>query len=361
MPDLLKTPLHGEHLALGARMVEFAGWDMPVQYGGVIQEAKSVRQAAGMFDVSHMGRTRHRGEQVIAFWDYLATNDIQKLTDGASTYSLLCYPDGGCVDDIIVYRIAENELFVVINAANRDKDIAWIRDHNSEGVEIDDETFETAMIAVQGPKSVEIVESLADAPVSQVERFHSTQCSVAGAPAFLGRTGYTGEDGFEIIVPADQAPSVWRALLGSGVTPCGLAARDVLRVEAGLPLYGHELSPTINPIEAGLGWVCKKERAYIGKEAIDAMRAGGPPKKLVGIRMHSRIVPREGYKVFRDGEEIGVVSSGVFSPMLDCGIAFAFVRSDRAELDTDCEVEVREKRQPATIVHKRFLQSLQKN
>ncbi len=361
MPDLLKTPLHAEHLALGARMVEFAGWDMPVQYSGVIQEAKAVREAAGMFDVSHMGRTRHRGDSVVPFWDFLATNDIQKLTDGASTYSLLCYPDGGCVDDIIVYRIRQDELYVVINAANREKDIEWMRQHNDGGVEIVDETFESAMIAVQGPKAVETVEALADAPVSQVERFHSATCNVAGVPAFLGRTGYTGEDGFEIIVPASHAAVVWKALVDQGVTPCGLASRDVLRVEAGLPLYGHELSPTINPIEAGLGWVCKKERDYIGKEAIDAMRASGPPRKLVGIQMLSRIVPREGYKVFREGEEIGVVSSGVFSPLLDCGIAFAFVRSEHATLDSDCEVEVRDKKHPARMVNKRFLQAAKGN
>lgn len=356
MSEPLKTPLHTEHVALGARMVEFAGWDMPVQYEGVIKESRAVREGAGMFDVSHMGRTRHRGEQVISFLDRLTSNDALKLEDGASQYSLLCYPHGGVVDDIIVYRIRETEFFVVINAANREKDLEWMAKQNDGSVAIEDETFDTAMIAVQGPRAVETVGRLASAPVADVPRFHSATCEVAGASAFLGRTGYTGEDGFEIIVSADDAPLVWRTLLGEGVAPCGLAARDVLRVEAGLPLYGHELTEEINPIEAGLGWVCKKDRPFIGSEPIAKMRADGPPRKLMGIRMESRIVPREGYVVRRDGQEIGVVSSGVFSPMLDCGIAFAFLRSDAAAADQPCEVLIRDKAHAAMVVSKRFLQ-----
>lgn len=357
MSEPLKTPLHAEHISLGAKMVEFAGWDMPVQYEGVIKESKAVRAAAGMFDVSHMGRTRHKGTSVESFLDHITSNDVKKLEDGASQYSLLCYPHGGVVDDIILYRIRQDEFFVVINAANREKDIQWMKEHNSVGVVIEDETFESAMIAVQGPKAVEIVARLSSAPVADVPRFHSTTCDVAGVRAFLGRTGYTGEDGFEIIVAASDAARVWHALLGEGVVPCGLAARDVLRVEAGLPLYGHELTEHINPIEAGLGWVCKKDRPFIGSEPIAKMRAEGPPRKLMGIRMQSRIVPREGYEVQRDGHKIGIVSSGVFSPMLDCGIAFAFLRSDAAAENQPCEVLIRDKAHPALVVSKRFLQS----
>lgn len=357
MPETLKTPLHAEHIALGARMVEFAGWDMPVQYEGVIKESKAVREAAGMFDVSHMGRTRHKGESVESFLDHITSNDVLKLEDGASQYSLLCYPHGGVVDDIIVYRIRQDEFFVVINAANREKDIQWMQEHNSVGVAIEDETLASAMIAVQGPKAVETVARLASEPVADVPRFNSTTCAIAGVSAFLGRTGYTGEDGFEIIVAASDAPRVWRTLLTEGVVPCGLAARDVLRVEAGLPLYGHELSDQINPIEAGLGWVCKKDRPFIGSEPIAKMRAEGPARKLMGIRMQSRIVPREGYEVQRDGQKIGVVSSGVFSPMLDCGIAFAFLRADAAEENQPCEVLIRDKAHPALVVSKRFLKT----
>lgn len=357
MTETLTTPLHAEHLACGAKMIEFAGWDMPVQYEGVIKESKAVRESAGMFDVSHMGRTRHKSKGVVAFLDRLTSNDILKLEDGGSQYSLLCYPHGGVVDDIIVYRIRQDEFFVVINAANRKKDLEWMAKQNEEGIVIEDETFETAMIAVQGPHAVETVNRLASEPLTDVSRFHSVACQIAGAPAFLGRTGYTGEDGFEIIVPAEQAPSVWRALLSQGVVPCGLAARDVLRVEAGLPLYGHELTDEINPIEAGLGWVCKKDRPFIGSEPIAKMRLDGPPRKLMGIRMESRIVPREGYKVFRDGSEIGSISSGVFSPTLDCGIAFAFLRADEAAEGQPCEVLIRDKAHPAKVVSKRFLQS----
>ncbi|MER3413887.1 MAG: glycine cleavage system protein T [Armatimonadota bacterium] len=357
MLEPLKTPLHAEHLALGAKMVEFAGWSMPVQYEGVIKESKAVRNGAGMFDVSHMGRTRHRGAHAASFLDRVTSNAVLKLEDGASQYSLLCYPHGGVVDDIIVYRIREDEFFVVINAVNREKDLEWMAEQNDGSVAIEDETFDSAMIAVQGPSAVESVQRLASAPVANVPRFHSTTCEVAGVSAFLGRTGYTGEDGFEIIVSADGASHVWRALLGEGVVPCGLAARDVLRVEAGLPLYGHELTDKINPIEAGLGWVCKKDRPFIGSEPIAKMRADGPPRKLMGIRMQSRIVPREGYKVLRDGQEIGVVSSGVFSPMLDCGIAFAFLRADAAAADQPCDVLIRDKTHPAIVVPKRFMQS----
>lgn len=356
MSEPLKTPLHAEHIALGARMVEFAGWEMPVQYEGVIKESKAVRAAAGMFDVSHMGRTRHKGKSVESFIDNITSNDVNKLEDGASQYSLLCYPHGGVVDDIIVYRIREDEFFVVINAANREKDLEWMQAHKSADVVIEDETFASAMIAVQGPRAVEIVARLSHAPVADVPRFHSTTCNVAGVRAFLGRTGYTGEDGFEIIISSSDAPRVWRALLSEGVVPCGLAARDVLRVEAGLPLYGHELTENINPIEAGLGWVCKKDRPFIGSEPIAKMRAEGPPRKLMGIRMQSRIVPREGYEVQRNGEKIGVVSSGVFSPMLDSGIAFAFLRADAAEADQPCEVLIRDKAHPGLVVSKRFLQ-----
>jgi aminomethyltransferase len=224
-------------------------------------------------------------------------------------------------------------------------------------VSFDDASDRTAMIAVQGPRAVEIVNILADEDITQVERFSATKCTVAGHEMMACRTGYTGEDGFELILEAGFAEAVWDALAAAGVQPCGLASRDVLRVEAGLPLYGHELSDQINPIEAGLGWVCAKEKAYIGSDAINAMRAAGPPRKLVGIRMESKIVPREGYVVTQNGSPIGTVSSGVFSPMLDCGIAFAFVDKDSAMLDVPCSVVVRDKEMPATVVNKRFLRA----
>jgi aminomethyltransferase len=358
LATMLRTPLYDAHVAQNARLVDFAGWEMPVQYDGIIAESKAVRESAGMFDVSHMGRTWFRGAATQEFLEHITTNDVAKLSDGGSQYSLLCYDNGTCVDDIIVYKIGEGVFRVVINASNREKDLDWIRSHNDKGIDITDETFETAMIAVQGPKAVETVASLADNDITATEKFHTANCTVAGAPAFAARTGYTGEDGFELIVPAANATTVWNALLERGVKPCGLASRDVLRVEAGLPLYGHELSDAINPIEAGLGWVCGKEKTYIGSDPINKMRAEGAPRKLVGIRMQSKIVPREGYAVMRDGKQIGAVSSGVFSPSLDCGIAFAFLDKDAAALDAPCEVIVREKPMPAMVVNKRFLREM---
>lgn len=355
MSELLKTPLHAAHLRHNAKMVDFAGWDMPVQYSGVIAESKAVREGAGMFDVSHMGRTWFRGERVIEFLELLTTNDISKLQDGGSQYSLLCYENGTCVDDIIVYRISNSVFRMVINASNREKDIAWMQSHNRYDVSLTDETFETAMVAVQGPKAVDIVNSLAERDISDTPRFTAVNADIAGAPAFAARTGYTGEDGFELILPSDHAIEVWDALVECGVAPCGLASRDVLRVEAGLPLYGHELSDQINPIEAGLGWVVSKTKEFIGSTPINAARSDGPTRKLVGVQMDSKIVPREGYRVLRNGHQIGTVSSGVFSPMLDRGIAFAFVNAGESALDQPCEVEIRDKPHPAMVVSKRFM------
>lgn len=354
----MRTPLFAAHQALNARIVDFAGWEMPVQYDGVIAESRAVREGAGMFDVSHMGRTWLRGDSVRDFLERITTNDVSKLDDFGSQYSLLCYKNGTCVDDIIVYKISDGIYRMVINASNREKDLAWMHDNNTEEVQITDETLDTAMIAVQGPRAVDIVARLMQDDITDTPKFHAIECAtLAGDAIFAARTGYTGEDGFELILPATHAVEIWDALLAAGVKPCGLAARDVLRVEAGLPLYGHELSDEINPIEAGLGWVCSKEKEYNGSEAINKMRNDGPPRKLMGIRMESRIVPREGYDVFRSGKNIGKISSGIFSPLLDRGIAFAFLDSEEAEVNQPCDVVIRDKAHPATVVSKRFLQT----
>jgi len=337
-------------------MVEFAGWEMPIQYSSVIAECKSVRERAGMFDVSHMGRLSFRGEKVREFLEWITANDVSKLTDGGSQYSLLCYENGTCVDDVVVYRVNENFFRMVVNAANHDKDLEWINFHNTYGVAIQDETMQTAMIAVQGPEACEITQSLCEDNVLSIARFHSFECDVAGTHGFIARTGYTGEDGFELILPREGAVKVWQALFDKGVVPCGLAARDVLRVEAGLPLYGHELSDKISPIEAGLGWVISKTKKFIGSDEIERLRKEGTKRKLVGVSMDGRIVPREGCLVVCDGKEIGKMSSGVYSPTLERGIGFAFVSSEYAEEGLRCEVIIRDKGFPATVVSKRFLQ-----
>lgn len=350
-----RTALYSEHVRVGAKMVEFAGWEMPIQYSSVITECKSVRERAGMFDVSHMGRLSFRGEKVLEFLEWITANDVSKLTNGGSQYSLLCYDNGTCVDDIIVYRVAESLFRMVVNAANHDKDLAWIESHNAYHVAITDETMRTAMIAVQGPEACEITQSLSKENLLAIKRFHSSECNIAGVNAFIARTGYTGEDGFELIIPAEESVKVWQALLEKNVVPCGLAARDVLRVEAGLPLYGHELSDKISPIEAGLGWVISKTKRFLGSDEIARVRKEGTARKLVGILMDERIVPRENYPVFCKDREIGKMSSGVFSPTLERGIGFAFLSSEYAEEGLRCEVFIRDKGFPATVVSKRFL------
>jgi aminomethyltransferase len=352
---LLRTPLYESHVSLNARIVPFAGWEMPVQYGSVIAECKAVREAAGMFDVSHMARLWLRGDRTLEFLEWMTTNDVSKLEDGRGQYSLLTNPQGGVVDDIIVYRIAPDVFRMVVNASNHEKDMHWLLSNNRLGVEIVDETRETAMIAVQGPSAVATLHELAEdgEELDAQPAFGTVYVKIAGVDCFAARSGYTGEDGYELICDSRYAMSLWTALLSNGVKPCGLAARDALRVEAGLPLYGHELTDDINPIEAGLGWVVSKTKEFMGSEPINAMRERGAPRKLLGVRLGSKRLTSPGMKVFVDGTEAGEITSGVYSPILDTGIAFAFVGSEY-KADTPCEVEIRGKMEPATLVSKRF-------
>ncbi|MFQ3587988.1 MAG: glycine cleavage system aminomethyltransferase GcvT [Fimbriimonadaceae bacterium] len=357
--SLLRTALYDEHVALGAKIVPFAGYDMPVQYAGVIAESQSVRQDSGMFDVSHMARLRIRGPRALEFLEWVTTNDVAKLTDGVGQYSLLPNERGGVVDDVIVYRVGPETFRMVVNAANHDKDVAWLNRQNETGgfgVRIEDETADTAMIAVQGPRAAEIVATLSDAPAALRDApvFGAVDAKVADVPCFAARSGYTGEDGFELVCLADRAVELWQALLRAGVAPCGLGARDVLRVEAGLPLYGHELTEDLSPLCAGLGWVIGKEKSFVGSDKIAEVRATGAPWKLVGIRLTSKRLLQPGMKVFVDGREIGTISSGVYSPVLETSIAFAFVHPDTG-LRTPCEVDVRGRMEPGTVVGKRFL------
>ena len=351
----LTTPLHDAHLRLGARMVPFAGYSMPVQYTSVLAESKAVREGAGMFDVSHMARLRFTGDRVLEYLEHVTSNDVSKLADGQGQYSLLPNFQGGVVDDIIVYRIHSGEFRMVVNASNHAKDVAWLKEQNTFGVQMEDHTDATAMIAVQGPKAAEFLASLSsdEQAIRDAVLFGVVETEVAGVPCFCARSGYTGEDGYEVICPADRADAVWASLLTAGVAPCGLGSRDVLRVEAGLPLYGHELNDEMSPLCAGLGWVIGKEKAFIGSEEIRRVKDQGAPTKLVGVRLTGKRLPQIGQKVIVDGVEVGEVSSGVVSPLLDCGLAFAFVKSDIA-LGTACSLDMRGKLEPGTIVSKRF-------
>jgi aminomethyltransferase len=352
---LLKTPLHTQHVELGARMAPFAGYEMPIQYTGVIAESKAVREGAGMFDVSHMGRLRFTGDKVLEFLEWATTNDVASLPDMRGQYSLLPNEGGGCVDDIIVYRLSEAEYHMVVNAANHFKDVDHLRSQNKFDVELTDYTDRTAMIAVQGPRAASTLAKMMDNPevVPKTEMFGCTGGSFFGQEVFMARSGYTGEDGFEIICSDEFAPRLWDALRDAGVTPCGLGARDVLRVEAGLPLYGHELLDNLSPIVAGLGWVVSKTKEFLGSDHINKARANGTPKKIHGVRLESKRLLSPGMKVFVEGKDVGEVTSGVYSPTFECGIAFALLDS-KVLLDTPCEVDVRGKLEPGKVVSKRF-------
>lgn len=354
--SLSRTPLYAKHVEAGGKLVPFAGYEMPVQYAGIIAETKAVREGCGMFDVSHMARLWFRGERVQEFLEWLTANDIAGLTDGQGHYSLLPNEAGGCVDDIITYRVNATTFRMVVNASNHAKDVAWIKSQNRFGVEIEDETSETAMIAVQGPKVAETLAAISDIPdqLRSAGLFQLSEGTIGGVKCFAPCSGYTGEHGFELICAASDAERLWDALLEAGVTPCGLGSRDTLRVEAGLPLYGHELGDDMSPIAAGLGWVIKKEIPFIGSEIINEARANGTRVKLQGIRLDAKRLTAPGMKIFVEGREVGEVSSGVVSPTLDCGLAFAFVESS-IRLKTPCTIEIRGKHEPATVVSKRFL------
>jgi aminomethyltransferase len=352
---ILRTPLYGAHVNAGGKMVPFAGYEMPVQYQSVISECKAVRDHAGMFDVSHMARLTLIGAKVIPYLEWVTANDISKLSDGVGQYSLLPNEKGGCVDDIIVYRVLQDRFSMVVNASNHEKDVAWLKKQNNVGVEISDQTDQTAMIAVQGPAAVALLaqhsnaeESLLNAPAFGVVR-----CHVEDIDCVACRSGYTGEDGYELVCSSENADALWDALVEMGVKPCGLASRDALRVEAGLPLYGHELGDDINPISAGLGWVVGKTKEFIGSAPINKARTEGTSQKLLGVRLDSKRLLAPEMKVYVDGAVVGAITSGVYSTILEASIGFAFIDS-KVALDIPCEVDIRGKRESGRIVSKRF-------
>jgi aminomethyltransferase len=350
-----KTPLHQNHVDLGGRMVEFAGYDLPVQYKSIIAESQAVRDSAGMFDVSHMARLTFRGENVLEFLEQITVNDVAALTDDHGHYSMLPNAQGGIVDDIIVYRINSSTYRMVVNAANHQKDLDHIKSHLPHNIELTDQTAETAMIAVQGPKAAEFVYSLTQQAddLKALPFFGTATVEIAGVTTFAARSGYTGEDGFELICSASDSPALWNALHQAGVETCGLGSRDTLRVEAGLPLYGHELNDELSPIVAGLGWVISKTKPFLGSEPINFARENGTAQKLQGIRLAGRRFPTPGMKVTVEGKHVGEVTSGVYSPLLECGIAFALIDSS-IKLGTPCTVDIRGSQESGEVVSKRF-------
>ena len=353
---LLRTPLFAAHQAAKARIVPFAGWEMPVQYTGVLDEIKAVRERVGLFDVSHMGRVRAHGRGAFDFLQSLVVSDVAALPEegGRGQYSLLCREDGGVIDDIIIYRLGASEFMIVINASNREKDIIWMRNHAAGfDVVLEDETNATALIAVQGPGAAAMVDKLSDRELTLLPRFGLDETAMVGAQVMAARTGYTGEDGFELFCRADEAPLLWDALVQRGGQPCGLGSRDTLRLEAAFPLYGHEMDETINPYEARLAWVVKTEKDadFLGKHALLNFKIAPRNRVLVGLEMDGKAIPREGYPVQASGgATVGLVTSGTFSPMRGKGIALARVDAAHSAKGTPLSVVVRDTPHAARIV-----------
>jgi aminomethyltransferase len=335
-PALRRTSLYERHVAAGAKLVPFAGWEMPVQYQGIRQEHVHVRREAGIFDVSHMGQVEVRGPDASAFLQRLLSNDVRRIPEGGAQYSVLCREDGGVLDDVFTYRLAECEFLTVTNAANHDKDLSWLQSHAGDfDVDVIDAASSFAMLAVQGPHARRIVERLSDGALPL--RFHCTERAVAGAGMLVCGTGYTGEDGVELLLHPDDAPAVWDAVVDAGAVAAGLGARDTLRVEVCFHLYGNDLSEERGPIEAGLGWCCNESTGFIGAEAVSAVRQAGPSEKLVPFVIDGPGIARAGNHVVGGGE----VTSGTFSPCLERGIGMAYVGVDRAKPGTRFEIDVR--------------------
>lgn len=357
MTDSLKrTPLFEEHQRLGARIVPFAGWEMPVQYEGLVKEHHAVRQAAGLFDVSHMGELRLRGPKALDIVQSLVTNSFSKLPVGRAQYNVACNERGTILDDLIVYRVGEQETLIVCNAGNRDKISSHVAAHCKGHCEFEDESDRTALIALQGPKAAAVARA-AGAPevMLSMRSFAVARAELCGVAVLAARTGYTGEDGFELFCANEDAPRLWRGLLEAGAAPAGLGARDTLRLEAKLCLYGNDIDETTNPLEAGLGWVVKLDHDFLGRAALEAIKAEGLKRKLVGLEMTGRGIARHGYPVVdANGKNVGVVTSGSPGPTVGKNVGLAYVPIALSEIGTPIGVEIRGKVIEAVVVETPF-------
>jgi aminomethyltransferase len=351
---LRHTSLYEQHVELGAKIVPFAGWEMPVTYEGIREEHSAVRRHAGMFDVSHMGQVEVEGTGALAFLQRVLSNDVAKIHVGGAQYSVLCSEDGGVIDDLFAYRLGHDRFLIVTNAANHQVDLEWLgRQSRQFDALVRDVADRYAMLAVQGPHARDVVTRALG--IQLPPRFHVSHVQVGRRPALACGTGYTGEDGIELLLDPEVAVPIWAELLDAGVVPCGLGARDTLRLEVTYPLHGNELSAERNPIEAGLGWCCKEETGFIGAEAIARARAEGTAEKLVAFKIEGQGIPREGNPVMVRGggeEQVGEVTSGTYSPSLEVGAGMAYVRSELAEVGTELEIDVRGKRRAARIASK---------
>ena len=345
---LRRTPLHDLHVALGARMVPFAGYAMPVQYASIIEEHRTVRSSIGLFDLSHMGEIEVRGSRAAGFLGRAVVSDPSALTEGQAQYSMLCQDDGGIIDDLILYRLGTDRFMVVCNASNRAAVVAHLTAMGQPGVELEDRSEEIGLVAPQGPAAASVLSGLTDLDLDAVANYHAAEGTVAGVACIVARTGYTGEDGFELFCDAGRASELWDAIAvagtPAGLQPCGLGARDTLRLEAGMPLYGNELDRDTNPFEVNLGRVVKLEKGdFVGHAALEAVKERGPRRKLVGLQMVDNAIPRNGYEVLVDGRPVGRVTSGTLSPTLGTKVAMAKVEAQVAGIGNGFEVVVRDR------------------
>lgn len=351
-----RTPLYEMHCTLGGKMIDFGGWELPVQYTGILEEHEQVRNAAGLFDVSHMGEIRVTGKDAEAWIHKLVTNQIEGAKEGQAVYSPMCDPEGGVVDDLLVYKFNSYEFLLIVNASNTEKDFAWMLQNREGDVEIQNLSDRYAQLAIQGPKAEGILQKLTTTPLSEIKFFHfAPNVLLDGVEALVSRTGYTGEDGFEVYTAAEKAEELWKKLLEAGkeggLVPVGLGARDTLRFEAALPLYGQEISSEISPLEAGLGWFVKLNKEnFIGQNALKRQKEEGLRRKLVGFEMLDRGIPRSHYEVQSHGKTIGFVTTGSFSPTLRKNIGLALVEVEHAEEGTEWEVMIRNKPLRAKVV-----------
>lgn len=358
-----KTPLYEEHIKAGGKVVDYAGWMLPVEYTGLVREHEAVRNAVGVFDVSHMGEITIKGADARRFADHLTTNNIETLENGKVIYGFLCYENGGVVDDLLTYKVADDDIYLVVNASNSDKDFEWIKSQASNfDVKVENVSDITGEIAVQGPFAEKTVQKLTDYNLASIPFFAFVRgVNIAGVECMISRTGYTGEDGFEIYSTNDGIVKVWQAVLEAGrefaIEPCGLGCRDTLRFEAALPLYGHEISADITPLEAGFKFfvALDKNSDFIGKDALAKMHTEGAPRQLIGMELIDKGIAREGAVVFKDGAEIGYVTTGYMSPTLKKSICNVLVKSEYAVKDSEVEVQVRSRNIRSKFINKRFL------
>jgi aminomethyltransferase len=354
---LHKTPLNAVHRESGAKMVPFGGWDMPLEYSGLIAEHLAVRRAAGLFDVSHMGEFEVSGEGALPFLQRVTANNVARLVDGQAQYSALPLPNGAPVDDVIVYRRASDRYLLVVNASNLEKDWSWLQSQSPEGCTLENRSRDYALLALQGPAAAEILQGSTALDLPGIAYYHFVEGEVAGHPVIVSRTGYTGEDGFEIFVAAERAEALWRRLIESGkdkgLVPAGLGARDTLRLEARMCLYGNDMDETTTLIEAGLGWIVSLEGAkgdFNGRAVLEAQKKNGPPRKLMGFEVVGRGIARHGYAVSLGEEEVGAVTSGSFAPFLQKSIGLCYLPAASAAVGTDLQVDIRGRRVPARVV-----------